>query len=319
MKNFLHIFTCAAALLVSGAVCAQQPKEDGKAHKKKIEKIAGEACDCTFEIKTDIPRDTIVAKINSCITTSIVTSQLGALEDMAKTALEAKGDTVVGENTTIKIYANQDFDEIQAFLFNNCPNVKELLATNDVKSDKSMSKNKKALEYYDKGADFEATGEYEKAIEQYKKAVKEDKNFPFAWDNMGLCYRKIDNFKEAIKCYEQSIKIDPKGSMPRQNLAVAYEYLKDYKMAGVAYEGLIAHDAKNPEGYYGAGRAFYFDKNYEKGVDYMFKAYKMYGEANSPYIEDAENMLGAMYQDLKEQGKPDIFTKAAQNNGIKIE
>jgi tetratricopeptide (TPR) repeat protein len=319
MKNFLQIFTCATALLVTGAASAQKPKEDEKAHKTKIEKIAGEACDCTEKIDTNIPRDTIVEKINTCIEGSVMADQMLAIDvdNLTGTEEGVEVDTV-SQSVNITINPRKDFDEIQSFLFQNCPNIKRLLASNDVESDKSMSKNPKALKYYDEAQDYETDGEYEKAIELYKKAIKEDKNFAFAWDNIGLCYRKSNNYTEAIKCYEQSLKIDPAGAMPRQNIAIAYEYLKDYKKAAAAYEAVIKHDPKNPEGYYGAGRAFYFDENFEKGVDYMFKAYKMYSEANSPYIEDAQNMLGAMYDDLEKKGKIAIFETAAKNNGVEI-
>lgn len=316
MKNFLR-FSLFAMLLMAVPVFAQKDKD--KAHKKKIEKIAGDACDCTQDIASGIPKDSIVAKINSCITAHIMASQMGSVEELVKQAVEAKGDTVVGAGTTQTIYVDQDFDEIQSFLFKNCPRVKTLMDSNDVQSNKSMSKNKKALEYYHEAEGYETKGEYEKAIELYKKAVKEDKQFAFAWDNMGYCYRKMENYKEAIKCYEQSIKIDPTGLMPRQNMGVAYLLAQDYKKAGEAYEGLIKYDPKNPEGYYGAGRAFYLAESYEKATDYMFKAYKMYKQANSPYVEDAQNMLAAMYQDLKEKDKLDIITKAAKDNGINME
>ena len=309
----LPLFYIAMFMLTAGAFAQDKEKE------QKIKAIGDSACECTFDIPTNIVKDSIVAKINSCIRAHIMVEQLSALNPLIDEALKAKGDTVVGSGENIVIYADENFDAIQQYMFENCPNIKELLSTNNVERKHSMSKNKKALKYYEEGTAYEVNENYDMAIVSYNKAVKEDPKFAFAWDNLGLCYRKKNNFSEAIRCYEKSLEIDPDGTMPMQNLAVAYDYLKEYKNAGLAYERIIAHDKKNPEGYYGAGRAFYFDGNLEKGVDYMFKAYVLYGEISSPYITDAQNNLGAFYKDLEEKGKLKIFKDAAKKNGVEIE
>ncbi|KOS07123.1 hypothetical protein AM493_14555 [Flavobacterium akiainvivens] len=319
MKNFLQNTVCALALLVTCTAIAQDAKEDEKAHKKKIEKIAGEACICTYEISTNAVKDSIVAKINSCITASIVSSQMGAIDEMAKVALEAKGDTVVGENTSIKIYIDQDFDEIQAYMSTNCEQVRSLLNSNDVKGKYSMSKDKKALEYYYEGNDYMTAEKYDLAIVSFNKAVKRDKKFAFAWDNLGICYRRRGNYQEAVKCYEKSLEIDPDGSMPLQNLPVAYEYLKQYDKAIECFEKIIQRDAKNPEGYFGAGRMWYASGDFEKATDNMFKAYRLYQEVQSPYLNDALQNLRFYYQEMEKAGKLDVFKKVAENNGINMD
>lgn len=192
------------------------------------------------------------------------------------------------------------------------------MSSNNQLLDYSMSKNKKALAQYEEGVAYEAKEMYDMAIVSYSKAVKIDSKFSFAWDNLGLCYRKRGNYKEAIKCYEKSLELDPKGTMPLQNIAVAYEYLKDYKNSSLTYEKLIALHPDNPEGYFGAGRVFYLNENYEKGVDYMFKAFKLYNETRSPYVSDAQQNLQYYYGDLEKKGKLNIFKDAAKNNKIDI-
>ncbi|MES2486396.1 MAG: tetratricopeptide repeat protein [Bacteroidota bacterium] len=297
---------CAGMLMLTVSINAQD-----KEYEKKIKKIADDACECTDKISTAIPNDSIVVEINACIRAFIMVDQMAALKP-------EQIDTTDSLKKNITIYANQDFDEIQSYMNDNCAKVRSLLSSNDVKNKYSMSKNKKALKYYDEGLDYMNAENYDQAIVSFNKAVKEDKKFAFAWDNLGISYRKRGNYKEAIKCYEKSIEIDPDGGMPRQNLPIAYEYLKDYKKAGEAYESLIKFNPKDPEGYYGAGRTFFLEENYEKGVDYMFKAYVMYTEVSSPYVNDAQKYLGAMLSDLQEKGKEDIFMKAAENNGVDV-
>jgi hypothetical protein len=53
-------------------------------------------------------------------------------------------------------------------------------------------------------------------------------------------------------------------------------------------------------------------------VHNFFKAYNLYGETQSPYIRDAQQLVASFYNDLKEKGKLDIFTEAAKNNNIQI-
>ncbi len=288
-----------------------------------IKAIGDKACECTREIDTDMPKDSIVEKINSCISAYILEDQLMKttkdLDKLVGEAVAAKGDTIVGAGETITIYADKDFEEIQSYMFENCSRVKTLIALNNKKTKYSMSENKKALKYYQEADEHYKRDEYDVALVGYNKAVKEDPKFAFAWDNMGICYRKLGNYKKAIECYQQSLKVDPEGRMPLQNMAVAYEYLKDYKQAAETYLTFIKLYPDDPEGYFGAGRILYLSDEYEQGVDNMFKAYLLYEEKQSPYINDAVQNLKFYYSDLEKKGKLDIFKQAAKNNNIPID
>lgn len=292
-----------------------------------IKIIGDKACECTKEISTDQVRDSIVKKINDCISSQILldqmTSQFGTPEEIREEASKlTDNDTIaeIGKNKgkNIVITMDKDFDEIQQYMFENCYAVKVLMTSNNAESKYSMSKNKKALQFYEEGEAHLRREEYDMAIVSFNKAVKKDPKFAFAWDNLGISYRKRGNYKEAIKCYEKSLEVDPTGKMPLQNLGVAYEYLKDYKKSAEVYDRYIIQYPNDPEGYYGAARMYYFAGDYSKGVDKAFKAYLMYKEIQSPYISDAQNVISVFYKDLKEKGKLDIFTEAAKNNNIEI-
>lgn len=294
---------------------------------EKIKKIGDEACECTKEISTDQVRDSIVKKINDCIFSQILldqmTSQFGTPEEIREEVSKlTDNDTVVeiGKNKgkNIVITMDKDFDEIQQYMFENCARVQTLLTISNLESKNSMSKDKKALEFYREGEGYYSRGQYDLAIVSFKKAVKRDPKFAFAWDNLGISYRKRGNYHEAIKCYKKSLEVDPAGTMPLQNIAVAYDYLKDYENASASYEEIIKKYPDNPEGYYGAARAYYNADDYEKGVDNMFKAYLMYKKAQSPYVNDALDNLKFYYRDLKQKDKLAIFMKAAENNDIDI-
>jgi len=291
---------------------------------EKIKILAEEACVCSDKISIEIPRDSIIAKINGCITSSITMNQMkDVIGDDVKELVKNVGkgiekDTTFIADKTYTIVVDENFDEIQKYLFVNCTNVQNLMATNNVLLDNSMSKNKKALKLYEEGVAYEQREMYDMAIVSYTKALKIDSKFSFAWDNLGLCYRKMGNYKEAIKSYQKSLDLDPKGTTPLQNIAVAYEYLKDYKNASATYEKFIVLHPDNPEGYFGAGRTLYSLEDYAKGVDNMFKAYLLYTKAKSPYVNDATQNLHYYYADLEKKGKLEIFKEAAKNNKIDI-
>ncbi len=289
-----------------------------KTDESKIKAIAEKACDCTRDISLELSKDSIVNRINLCISSANINQQI--FESLTGQSLEKQ---IITDNDTISsknvVNADENFSEIQAYMRYNCKYVKHLMIANNIKTDKSMSKNKKALEYYNEGQGYDNEEKFDMAVVSYNKAVKADPEFVFAWDNMGYSYRRLGNYKEAIKCYKRSLELDPKGHMPLMNIGTAYEKMKDYKNAGESFEKLIETYPQDPEGYFGAGRIFYIAGDYEKGVDYMFKAYKIYAEVQSPYFHDAEQNLAFYYNDLKEKGKQDIFYAAAKKNNIEIQ
>lgn len=200
----------------------------------------------------------------------------------------------------------------------NCPTLKDKVASNNVVNNNSMSTNKEALKLYDLGMDETAKNNFKGAIEYYKKAVKIDPNFAFAYDNMGICYRRLEEYDLAIDAYEKSLKIDPNGLMPLQNIAVAYSYKKDYKKAVETYERLAKIEPNNPEVFYGIGQMYALHLNdSEKGLDNMCKAYKLYIEQKSPYRGDAEKIIQMIYAQMKKDGKEDNFNKILSANNIK--
>jgi cytochrome c-type biogenesis protein CcmH/NrfG len=54
----------------------------------------------------------------------------------------------------------------------------------------------------------------------------QDPEFAFAWDNLGISYRRLNNYDKAIDAYSKSIAIDPKWINAATNIAVAYIHKK---------------------------------------------------------------------------------------------
>lgn len=314
--NFLRLLM--AVVFLPYAAMAQDKTDTDE---ENIIAVAEDACECTREISVSLPKDEMLEKVNECITTSIfmAQAQAGLLDTVegVEAAVEggAKTDTI-SKNMVITI--DKDFEAIQSYMHKNCQSLKTLMQSDNVELKYSMSKNKKALKFYEEGQAYDIRQQYDLALVSYNKAVKADPKFAFAWDNLGIAYRKLGNYKEAINCYKKSLALDPNGRVPLMNSAVAYMLLEDYRLASETYVAFINQHPTDPEGYFGAGKSFYLEEDYAKGVDYMLKAYLMYADAKSPYFNDAQQLVSIYYNDLKEKGKLDIFMEAAKNNNVQI-
>jgi tetratricopeptide (TPR) repeat protein len=279
----------------------------------KVKEVAGLACDCVSKIQaTGLSTEKVIEEINSCIRTNSLMTKLKAVNEQSEKDKQS-GDTTKKE---YNITMGDDFKEVQTYLNKNCDAVKTLMAAN--KEVVALSKNKKAVKFYEEGLQYTKEKQYNLAVVSYSKAVKYDPEFVIAWNYLGLNYRRLNNYTEAIKCYKKSLELDPTGLMPLQNMAIAYQYLEDFKNAAATYEKFIALHKDDPEGYFGAASAFYSAGEFEKGVDYIFKAYKLYAEAESPYVNDAKQILFQYNTELKAQGKEEVFRQAAKNNDIEL-
>jgi len=290
-----------------------------------LKELSENACKCVDSIQTyDKPKSEIAIEISKCIDEQTGAYQLGAkLMNMAELIEDEEikdGKTEI--NITLNVDENTDdykkyYREIERFMMSNCASLKEKMTTIQKKSDKSFSDNDKASEYYLKGLAESKNENFKKAVKYFKKAVKEDPEFAFAWDNLGLSYRRLNKFDQAIDAYENSLKIDPNGLMPLQNIAITYQYKEEYTKAIEAYQKLARIDENNPEVFYGIGNVYAINlKDYEKGLENICKAYNMYIEQKSPYRSDAEKLINYIHSEMKKLGKEEIFNQILKANNI---
>lgn len=289
-----------------------------------LKELAENSCKCIDSIQTfDTPKAEVTSKINKCLDDATGAYQLGAkLMNLQDLKSPEKTDQKQDINITVNINKNSNeykkyYYELERYMMDHCPVLKEKIANNEKLSDKSFTKNPLASDFYSKGIDASKNENYKEALIYFKKALIEDPQFAFAWDNLGITYRKLNLLDEAIDAYEKSLDIDPNGMMPLQNIAIVYQYKKEYKKALKAYKKLAQLDQNNPEVYYGIGNVYTTGLNdYEQGLDYMCKAYNLYVEQKSPYRSDAEQLINYLYSEMKKQGKEDKFNQILKDNNI---
>lgn len=317
IKNYVLVIS----ILLSTVAFAQEKEESVKV-------ISDEACDCIAKIDINATKGEKSEEIKSCITTANMLYQMKqslmgevskAVDTLNKLEDISKIDTLVikGNDKNI-INVDENYKEIEEFLYDNCSAMKDVYFTDNSEYDNSFSDRKKAIKFYNTGQVAFQKEEYEMAIIMFKKAIKKDKKFAFAWDNLGYSYRKIGNYKEAIESYKKSLELDPKGKMPLMNIAVAYQLGGDNKNAIKSYQKYEELYSDDPEGFYGLGRIYYLEKNYKPALENMIQAYLLYVEMNSPYNIDAQKHISFIYNELKEKGELKTFNDIAKKYNLTV-
>ncbi|GGG37295.1 tetratricopeptide repeat protein [Bizionia arctica] len=314
----LTIFTCIYSLGIS-----QDIEESSK--ETLLKELAESGCNCIDSIQIyNKPKTDIALEIHKCIDDVTGSYQLGSkLMDIEE--LKEDVEVIDGKKEiNISLNVNEDSEEykqfyyeLERYMMDLCASLKEKMSTDEKQNAKSISENDIAGAFYDRGITAAKNGFYEEAVKNFQKAVNEDPEFSFAWDNLGVNYRRLNKFDEAIDAYEKSLKIDPNGLMPLQNIAVAYQYKKEYKKAIKAYKKLSQIDKNNPEVFYGFGTVYAINlQDYEKGLENMCIAYNLYIEQKSPYRADAEKIINYIFSEMKKLGQEDKFNQILKDNNI---
>ncbi|MDD3321284.1 MAG: tetratricopeptide repeat protein [Paludibacter sp.] len=288
-----------------------------------MKELSDNACNCIDTIDSrNKSKSEFTKEVHKCIDDQAGAYQLGSQLmniNLSDNKESSKKDTI---NITINTNKNSSdyltyYNKIESFLMENCEALKKKLGSNDIENPNSVSDNPKSIKEYSKGLKYFKKENYKTALKYFEKAVKIDSVFTFAWDNIGLCQRRLENFDAAITAYKKSIELDPLGIMPLQNIAIAYEYKKEYNNAIDAYNTLSQLDSFNPEVFYGLGRIQAFDLfEYEKGLDNICKAYNLYLKQKSPYKTDAIKLINMIYPEMKKLDKVDRFKEILKENDI---
>ena len=313
--------------IVLGSLLFSQKKTDQPDNKKVLKELSEGACKCADSITlSNRKKEDILKDVHDCIdkrtgALQISTLLLGA-EELSSKATEVNGKKQINltfnTDKDSKQY-KESYHRIERYLMENCESVKRATNTTETIYDK-LSKNDTALDFYQKAINASKTENWKEVIQNYEQALKADPKFIYAWDNLGITYRRIGEYDKALSAYKQSLAIDPKGKMPLQNIAITYIYKKEYQKAIDAYSDFDKVYPGDPEVYYGIGQIYFtYLKDNEKALDYISKAYRIYTEQKSPYRSDAETLISYIYKNMKTEGKTDQFKEVIKKYNIQFE
>ena len=294
----------------------------------ELQTVSDQACNCLSDVPTTLEDEDKLGAIEECINTAAIDYQVqnsfgGLMETVMDTLKKIDpskiNDTITLDNgKNIVINPDKNYGAIEKLLLEDCPRMRLLLISKDETRENSVSDKKKARKLYDKGQNLFAQEEFRKAIVQYEKAVSKDKDFAFAYDMLGYSHRKLNEFDKAIEYYNKSLKIDPKGKMPLGNIPIAFEYSERYEEAIEAYAVYAEVYPDDPESFYGRGRLYHLLGDYENALESTMKAYLLYKEMNSPFLNDAQHNISLYYNELKEKDQLELFDRIAKKYDIQI-
>ncbi len=182
----------------------------------------------------------------------------------------------------------------------------------------NSTKSKEAQDFFDKGLDYYKKDDSKNALKWFKKAIEKDPGFVEALDNSGLCCRQLGDFENAKKYYSKSIDLFPTGNMAHQNLGIVYGIEKKYDLALEQYKILQKLDSTNPEGYYGAVTIYFALQDIKSAIVNARKTMLLYEASRSPYLKDAQYLLGLAYFNDGDKSKAKIYLQKAKDNGAEI-
>ncbi|MBO9582849.1 MAG: tetratricopeptide repeat protein [Flavobacterium sp.] len=266
------------------------------------EKIAAKACEC-LEKSSKITEDVFRGCLTQPMGELILTDKDPKIRESINTVEGIQGMIV----------------RVQGVITKKCPNLIPEINQNKDDVFYSESKNKNAQNSYTIAKDLMRQNNHKLALENFQLAIKEDPTFVLALDDMGVCYRQLNDYDNAIKYYSKSLEIYPEGNFALMNIGVVYTLKSDYKTAISYYEKLIQYHPDNAEGYFGAGKNYFILKDDEKALNNLFLAHIIYTNEKSDYAKDSEQLIGALYQKMKSENKEDLFKKIAAKNNINIE
>lgn len=304
-----------------------QKNKNGFNKEKLIQELADNACKCSDSIHLlNRSKDDILKDVHSCIDKQAGALQMGSLLGSAE-AMEKDAPVVNGKkqiNLTLNTDKNSQqyidsYNEIERYLMRNCTSVKNIAIVSETR-DEGFSNDKEAMNFYHKGQEFADKENWKEAINSFEKAVKKDPKFIYAWDALGINYRRANELDKAISAYKKSLELDPKGKMALQNIPIVYIYKKEFQKAIDSYMELDKVYPGDPEVYYGTGNVYFNAlKDDEKGLDYICKAYRIYTNQKSPYRTDAETLMGSIYKSMKDKGKIEKFKEILKKNNMNFE
>jgi tetratricopeptide (TPR) repeat protein len=283
---------------------------------KMLKDYSEKACSCIDSIKLrKKDNKEIAADIGECINRQTILYQ--SMMEINRAMKEGNLNIELNVDKGSRQYKAYYF-RIEEWLTDSCASLSRAVEANNKEAEFSVSKDKKALEQYQKGMNFLEKENYKEALAWFEKAVNTDPKFAFAWDNIGICNRRLKNFDAALEAYNTSLALDPNGKTPLQNIPVVYEFKEAYDKAIEAYNKLLSVFPGDAEAYYGIGRMYIYKSDLEKGLDNMCKAYNLYVEMNSPYRVDAQNIVSGIYKQMKANGQEELFYKILKDNHISI-
>ncbi|MFI5304245.1 MAG: tetratricopeptide repeat protein [Nitrospiria bacterium] len=143
---------------------------------------------------------------------------------------------------------------------------------------------------YQKAMNYHRAGNLEKAKEHYIQILKEEKNNPDIYLNLGQIYEKNGQFSDAKLCYEKALEIKPDYASVYNNMGIIFLRQENFDLAKSNFDKALTLNPNIPEAWNNLGLVFQCRKEYREAEAVFQKAISLKED-----YADAFNNLGGVY------------------------
>lgn len=173
---------------------------------------------------------------------------------------------------------------------------------------------------YNEGYQAFRSDDYRKAIALYQQAITLDPDFTDAYDNCGLCYRRLGLLDSAKLYYRKSIALNPALVTAHINLGVVYMAEGQPDSALAEYREIIKYTPGEPESYYGMADVYLQTEEPDSALKYALKAIAQYKASTDrkQFTGDAEYYAGLAWYQKNNKEKARVYMQQALDHGAHV-
>jgi tetratricopeptide (TPR) repeat protein len=129
------------------------------------------------------------------------------------------------------------------------------------------TKELNAVEWFEKGRSYQASGYLNDAIDAYNNSIVLDLKFARAYSGRGTAYAESGNFQQAIRDYDKSIELNPIDALTYYNRGTALDNLGSFQRAVKDFDKAIEMNPRLAMAYFNRGIAYHNLGNYQRAVE----------------------------------------------------
>lgn len=155
-------------------------------------------------------------------------------------------------------------------------------------------------ECFERGIEFQKTGQYEKAVTAYLKAISISPNVAIAHNNLGSVYLRLTKYALAIKSFERANELDPSLSEALFNIGICYYRQDNHKVALQCFRRFLERNPRDARANYLAGTCSFLLDDFSGASAHLERA-KQNGTADLPLLYQ----LAAIYIRTNQRSRGD--------------
>ena len=148
----------------------------------------------------------------------------------------------------------------------------------------SISINKEARSFNDRGSCYRKLENYELAVKDYLSAIALNSDLAFIYNNLASTYRKQGNSEKALSYYSLAISKDESYAIAFNNRGSLYLELNDIENAKNDIDKAISIDTDYAPAYNNRGVIFHNNKKYTDALSDFDKAIKLNNNYAKAYL-----------------------------------